>query len=238
MSRRFEGRRVLVTGAAGGVGSDLVASFREAGATVVGTDREGEGVIVADVTDPAQRDAMVEQALAELGGLDVLCNVAGIQLFRKAEELDDEFLHRHLDLNTVAPIMLASRCLPALKESRGNIVSVTSISGITSQPYNAAYCASKAGLAIAMKSLACEAAKDGVRVNTVAPGGIETPLIAGSAASLPEDTDWTLLHARSVGVMPGMSPAHHITQAIMFLASDEAESITGSQLVVDRGTAL
>ena len=236
MSGRFEGRRVLVTGAAGGVGSDLVASFREEGATVVGTDVTGDDVLVADLTDPAQRDAVVEQTLAELGGLDVLCNVAGIQLFRKAEELDDEFVMRHLTINTLVPVMLSTRCLPALRESGGNIVTVSSISGVTSQPYNAAYCASKAGVTLAMKSLAVELASQGVRVNTVAPGGIETPLVAGSAASVPEDADWKLLHARSVGVMPGMSPAHHISQAIMFLASDEAASITGSQLVVDRGT--
>ncbi len=237
--RRFEGRRALVTGATGGLGSDVVAKLREEGAEVIGIDREAaDGVIAADLTDPASRDAAVAEAIGRLGGLDVLCNVAGVQRFEHIETLSDDMLNTHLAVNTVAPIMIAKACVPALRESKGVIVSVASISGISATPYNVAYGASKAGLALASKVMAIDLAKDGVRVNTVAPGGIETPMIQGAAKSLPADADFAWIMARGSGVLGGMMPPRDVTEAILFLASDAAASITGTELVVDRGTVL
>lgn len=202
---------------------------------MVGLDvAPGDGVVACDLSDPASISSVVGRALIELGGVDVLCNVAGVQTFAKLEDLSPELLHRHLSVNTVGPILMAQALAPALAESRGNIVTVASISALMGQPYNAAYCASKAAVLLAMRALAVELAGRGIRVNCVSPGGIDTPMITGAAESLPEDVDWTLI-AKSQSVIPGFMPPADVAESILFLASDAASSITGANLVVDRG---
>lgn len=233
--RRFDGRRVLVTGAAGGVGAEVARLFRAEGARVVGVDVvPSEGVVVGDLADPASVRQMADGVLAELGGLDVLCHVAGVLAMARLEEITAELLHRHLDVNVVGPVLLTQALAPALADAEGNVVAVASISAVMGQPYNTAYCASKAGMLLAMRALAVELAGRRIRVNCVSPGGIDTPMAAGAAEMLPADVDWRLI-AKSQGVMPGFMPPADVAEAILFLASDAAASITGANLVVDRG---
>lgn len=233
--QRFADRRVLVTGAAGGVGRELCSLFRAEGARVIGVDVvPGEDIVEGNLADPASITALVEHTLAELGGLDVLCNVAGIQAHSRLETLTPEMLRKHLDVNVVGPVLLTQGFLPALTESQGNVVTVASISAMMGQPYNTAYCASKGAVLLAMRALAIELADRRIRVNCVSPGGIDTPMINDAAHSLPQDADWDLV-AKSQSVIPGFMPPADIAEAIMFLASDAAASITGSNLKVDRG---
>jgi meso-butanediol dehydrogenase/(S,S)-butanediol dehydrogenase/diacetyl reductase len=233
--QRFAGRRVVVTGASGGVGGSLCELFRAEGATVVGADVvEAEGVEPVDLTDEGSIADFAARALARLGGVDVLCNVAGVQAFAKVDELSATLLRHHLDVNAVGPLLLTQALAPALAEARGNVVSVASISALMGQPYNAAYCASKAALLLGMRSLAVELAGRGIRVNCVSPGGIDTPMVEKAAHGLPADVDWNLI-AKSQSVIPGFMPATDVAESIMFLASDAASSITGANLVVDRG---
>lgn len=234
--QRFAGKRIFVTGAASGIGAATVELFREEGATVVGGDiQTAEGVIACDVTDPSSVTAALAAAVEQLGGLDVLANVAGINVFSKLEDMTLELWSKHLAVNLTGAMLVTQAALPHLKASKGNIVTVASISGIQGQPYNSAYCASKGGLLLLMKSLAVELAADGIRVNCVCPGGVDTPLSAGSAASLTPDMDMNLI-MRMTGVMPGFMPPSDIADAIAYLASDAAASVTGTSLVVDRGT--
>ncbi len=233
-AQRFTDRRVVVTGAAGGkVVADL---YRAEGARVVGTDiAEAEGDIARDLTDDAARDAFVADALAELGGLDVLCNVAGMLKFSPLPEVTADLLRKHYEVNALAPLMLAKGFDAALIESKGNIVSVASISSVMGQPYNVAYCSSKAALALGMRALAIEFGGHGVRVNLVSPGGVETPMTDSAATSLPAEVNWEWI-AKSQSVMPGFMPPVDVAESLLFLASDAASSITGANLVVDRGT--
>lgn len=235
MGPRFEGRRVFVTGAARGIGAETAALFREEGAQVVGVDViEADDVRSCDVTDPAQVQAAMDGAVADMGGLDVLCNVAGVNWFARVEDITLDHWNRQLAINLTGPLLATQAALPHLRESKGNIVTVGSISGLQGQPYNSSYCATKGGLHLFMRALAVELAGDGVRVNIVAPGGVDTAMTSGALAGV-DDIDFNLI-TRMMGVMPGMMPARKIADAIAHLASDAASTTTGAILRVDNGT--
>lgn len=233
---RFEGKRVFVTGAASGIGAATVELFRREGAAVAGVDiAQGADVSACDVADPTSVANAMEAAVARLGGLDVCVNVAGINVFSKFEDLSLALLNRHLAVNLAGPMLVTQAALPHLRRSQGNVVTVASISGMQGQPYNSAYCASKGGVLLLMRSLAVELAAEGVRVNCVCPGGVATPMSANATSSLPPDADRSLF-SRMRGTIPGVMPPAHIADAIAYLASDAAASVTGTALVVDRGT--
>jgi NAD(P)-dependent dehydrogenase (short-subunit alcohol dehydrogenase family) len=238
MAGRFEGKRVLVTGAAGGVGASTVELLSGEGGTVFGVDlRESEGVFACDVSDEASVRAAVAAAVEAMGGLDVVVNVAGIDQFRRFEDLDVATWQRHLGVNLTGPMLMSHAALPHLRESKGNIVTIASIAGLRAQPYQAAYCASKAGVIMLMKSLALELAADGIRANTICPGGVQTDLPTNAAAEHADtELDWGLL-METAGARYGFMPPSDIADAIAFLASDAAASVTGAVLSVDRGTA-
>ena len=234
---RFDGKRVFVTGAAAGIGAATVELFRGEGATMYGVDvAEADGVHRCDVSDPAAVQAAVAAAVAEMGGLDVLANVAGVNVFSKLEHMTLEVWNRHLSVNLTGPMLVTQACLPHLRESTGNVVTVASISGLQGQPYNSSYCASKGGLRLFMKALAVELAADGIRVNCVDPGGVDTAMSTNALDNLQGEIDFSHF-ARMVGVLPGgMMPARNIAEAIAFLASDASSRTTGAELVVDGGT--
>jgi NAD(P)-dependent dehydrogenase (short-subunit alcohol dehydrogenase family) len=225
-----------VTGAASGIGAATVKLLAGEGAKVVGLDiTAGDDIVRCDVSDPGSVQEAMATTVERLGGLDVCANVAGINQFSKIDDMTLELWNRHLAVNLTGAMLVTQAAVPHLRESRGNVVTVASISGIQGQPYNSAYCASKGGLLLLMKSLAVELARDGIRVNCVCPGGVDTPLSANATSTLPPDADQSLF-MRMMGVMPGYAPPSDIADAIAYLASDAAASVTGSALVVDRGT--
>jgi NAD(P)-dependent dehydrogenase (short-subunit alcohol dehydrogenase family) len=238
MSKRFQGKRALVTGAAGGVGRATVELLEAEGASVVGVDlNAGDDVLACDVSDEGSVRAAVAAAVEQLGGLDVVVNVAGVDQFRKFEDLDVAIWQRHLGVNLTGPMLVSHAALPHLRESKGNIVTIASIAGLRAQPYQAAYCASKGGVILLMKSLALELAADGIRVNTICPGGVQTDLPTNAAAEHTDSNlDWALL-METAGARYGFMPASDIADAVAYLASDAAASVTGAVLSVDRGTA-
>lgn len=229
---RFEGRRVLVTGAASGVGASTAALFAGEGAEVVGVDiTEAEGVVTCDLTDSASAAALVR----ERGPFDVVLNIAGIVRLDHVADVTLQTWQRHLDINLTAPFVVSQAALPGLIERSGNIVNVASVAGLRGQAYSAAYCASKAGLVMLTKSMALELAKAGVRVNCVCPGGINTPLLGGVASTMPADLDPELMARLYNPLPPGFSDPEEIAEAIAYLASDAARSVTGSALGIDGG---
>lgn len=229
---RFAGKRVLVTGAASGVGKATAALFACEGADVVAFDRTaGAGIIEIDLTDSARTADLVR----EHGPFDVVLNIAGMV---KLEHLADVSLaswQRQIDVNLTAPFVISQAALPGLLERKGNIVNVSSVAGVRGQAYSAAYCASKAGLLMLTKSMALELSQQGVRVNCVCPGGIDTPLIAEAAANMPTQMEDKLLQRLFNVMPPGFSQPEEIAEAIAYLASDLARSITGTALSIDGG---
>jgi len=233
---RFTGKRIFVTGAASGIGEATAQLFRDEGAQVVGVDiNERDGVSKCDVSDPDSVTIAVEAAVAELGGIDVLANVAGVNWFSKVEDISLELWNRQLAINLTGPMLVTQAALPHLRQSKGNIVTVGSISGLQGQPYNSSYCATKAGLIMFMKALAVELAVDGIRVNIVCPGGVDTAMSTHALDNIKGKIDFSHF-PKMMGVLPGMMPPIKIAEALAHFASEAASTTTGATLVVDNGT--
>jgi NAD(P)-dependent dehydrogenase (short-subunit alcohol dehydrogenase family) len=229
---RFAGKRVLVTGAASGVGKAAAALFGSEGAEVIALDRtEGPGIVQIDLTDSPRTAALVR----EQGPFDVVLNIAGMVRLEHLADISLESWHQQLDVNLTAPFVVSQAALPGLIERKGNIVNVSSVAGVRGQAYSAAYCASKAGVLMLTKAMALELSQRGVRVNCVCPGGVDTPLIAEAARTMPADLDEKLLQRLYNVMPPGFSKPWEIAEAIAYLASDAARSVTGTALSIDGG---
>jgi NAD(P)-dependent dehydrogenase (short-subunit alcohol dehydrogenase family) len=175
--------RVVITGAASGIGAATAAALRERGAEVVGLDinANGEDVLACDVRDQASVDQAVAEAVERLGGLDVLINCAGIGDPQSAGEPPGEDALRVLDVNLLGPWRVTAAALPALRASRGRVVNVASGLAHFSVPLATAYCMSKRGLVAYSDALRIEL--DGeITVTTVYPGYIRTPIHEAAAA--------------------------------------------------------
>ena len=175
--------RVVITGAAGGIGSATAAELRARGAQVVGLDRvPGDGIIACDVRDQAAVDAAVSEAIERLGGLDVLVNNAGLGTPQSAGQAPDERALAVLDVNLLGPWRVTSAALPALRAARGRVINVASGLAYLALPYGTAYCMSKRGLTAYSDSLRLEHG-DAITVTTVYPGYIRTAIHAESRAA-------------------------------------------------------
>lgn len=234
---RFDGKVVLVTGAASGIGAATAALFAAEGAHVVSVDVNGDGttVLKGDVSDPTSVAEFVGVAIEQHGGIDVLANVAGMVRFSHVEQVSLADWQQHLDVNLTGPFLVSQAALGTLIERRGCIVNVASIAGLKGQAYATAYSASKGGLVLLTKSMALELATRGVRVNAVCPSSVLTPMITGVAATIPQDAEPRLM-ARLMAANEGWVSPEEIAESIAYLASDAARSITGTTLVVDGGT--
>jgi len=232
---RLAGKVALVSGAASGIGAAVVDRLTEDGATVVGCDiTPVGGGIVCDVRDPHACATAVAETLERHGRLDVLANVAGIAAGNRIEDVTPEEWRRVIDVNLTGTFLLSQAALPALLEVKGTIVNMASVAGIQATPYNAAYCASKAGVIQLTKSMALELATAGVRVNAVCPASVDTPFLSGF--QLPEDADLQLL-MRSVSPMGRLIDPTEVAGAVAYLASGDAANANGTTLVIDGGAS-
>ncbi|MEY2417449.1 MAG: meso-butanediol dehydrogenase / (S,S)-butanediol dehydrogenase / diacetyl reductase [Actinomycetota bacterium] len=242
---RFDGRVVIVTGSASGIGQATAMRFGEDGATVVCADLNAEGAaatadkigngatsVALDVSDPVAAERVVNDTASSHGRIDVLANVAGILQFGHATDLGFEEWSRVIGVNLTGVFNMIRPALPHLIETKGNIVNVASTAGLSGQPYGAAYSASKGGVVLLTKSLAVEFAKAGVRVNAVCPGGVDTPLVANM--TMPDDVSGFLV-ARMELVRGHFAPPSDIASVLCFLASDDARNMTGAAVPVDYG---
>lgn len=245
--QRFEGRVALVTGAGSGIGRATTARLVDEGATVLAVDRSEEGLaitakeaprpeavtpLVGDVTDPGFAPAAVDAAL-ELGGrLDLLVNGAGILRFEHSHEADLDAFEQVLAVNLTGTFRFCRAAIPPLLAQRGAIVNVASTSSTFGHPWAAAYAASKGGVLALTKTLAIEYAKQGLRVNAVCPGSIETPIT--DQFHLPDGADSKLL--RRIMSPTGMAPPSVVAAAIAYLGSDDAHHVNGADLRIDGAT--
>jgi NAD(P)-dependent dehydrogenase (short-subunit alcohol dehydrogenase family) len=245
---RFDKKVVLVTGAASGIGKATAMRFAAEGATVACVDVNEIGAQATaieihgaeqtarsyhcDVTDSAAVDRLVSQVVDDLGRLDICCNIAGIGKFARSEEQPVEEFRRILEVNLVGTFAVSRACLPHLLAAGGCIVNISSSAGIFGQPYNAAYCASKGGISMMTRAMAVEFNTRGVRVNAVAPAGIDTPITKDFAfveGSHPRE------YRKMMPPTGKMAQPGEVAALIAFLASDEASYITGVVVPIDMG---
>jgi NAD(P)-dependent dehydrogenase (short-subunit alcohol dehydrogenase family) len=173
--------RVLITGAAGGIGTETTAELRKQGATVIGLDLHGSD-IDCDVRDQASVDRAVAEGIERLGGLDVLINNAGLGTPQSAALPPDEDALAVLDVNLLGPWRVTSAALPALRASRGRVVNIASVLAIITVPFAAAYTISKRGVVAYSDTLRLEEG-DRITVTTVYPGYIRTKIHERSTAA-------------------------------------------------------
>ncbi len=252
MNISFEGRTVFVTGAAKGIGRATAEQFVRAGAQVALMDRDGPSVvaaagelqalgsaiaITADVSKAADVARAVDACVERFGGLDILVNNAAVHFARAVDAYSEDEIDLLLNINLKGALYAVRSALPFLKRSKGSIVSVSSMTGLVGQANGAVYVATKGALISMTKALALELGPDGIRVNCVCPAGVDTPLMRGWAATMP-DPEGVLRGQAAMHLMNRMATSEEIASAIMFLASPAAAFITGVALPVEGGATL
>ena len=241
---RLDGKVVLVTGGARGMGASAVRRLHSEGATVVAADvLDDEGKTLADelgervsfvhldVTDESQWTAAIEQVEREQGGLDVLVNNAGILRFASIEDCTLEEFKLVLDVNLVGVFLGMKSAIPAMRRrGAGSIVNISSTEGLGATLGCGAYTASKFGVRGITKVAAIENGEAGIRVNSVHPGGIDTPMTRAVM-----DENGRRYVASRVAGLKRMGEADEVAALVAFLASDDSSYCTGAEFVVDGG---
>ena len=236
---RLDGKVCVITGASGGIGAATARVFAEEGATVVGVDlaagAPGDLSLATDVTDAAQVEAMYARVRAELGGIDVLFNNAGISPPDDVSVLDTslEAWQRVQDVNLRSVFLCCKHGIPYLLERGGgsviNTASFVAVMGAATSQIS--YTASKGGVLALSRELGVEFGRRGVRVNALCPGPVDTPLLRELYAKDPEQAARRLVHLPT----GRFAEAREIANGVLFLASDDSTYVTASTFMVDGG---
>lgn len=248
---RLAGKVAVVTGGGSGIGAAITRRFAAEGARLVVTGRRRDvlediaaevgGIAVpGDAADPVHARDVIDAAVAEFGGVDVVVANAGIDRPGSAVEVTDADWHRTIDVNLTGPLMLTRAAVPVMIDRRGgSIVLVSSVNGLANAPRAVAYDTSKAGLISLARSIAVDFGPHGIRANAVCPGWVVTPMgdqdmdAMAAARGISRDDAYQLASA----AVPLRRPAsaEEIASCCLFLASDDSSIVTGTALVADGG---
>jgi len=252
MNENILSKKIIVTGASSGIGRATAERFLGEGATVtlvgrregalqdIASRHSGGGkafVIAADLADEEQTERCMAQAIEMMDGLDVLVNAAGILKAGRIEDTSLELWDEMLNINLRSVFHLMKLAVPHLERSRGNIVNVSSVTGLRSFPGVLAYCVSKAAVDQLTRCAALELAAKGIRVNAVNPGVVVTELHRVGGMN-DEAYAAFLEHSKTTHPLGRVGEPEEIADLIYFLASDRAGWITGATVSIDGGRAL
>lgn len=246
---RFESKVVIVTGGAKGIGEAAVRAFAAEGAAVVIADvdtQAGEALaqslpratfVQCDVTQMADAKHAVQTAVDKYGGLDCLFSNAGIQLYGKVEDVTEQDYERGMGVNFKGHVWM---CKYAVKELRkrggGAIVCTSSVQALATQTTVPIYAASKAATIALCKAISMDYASEGIRINAVLPGSVNTPLLRGAAASVtPNDVAGTIAKWGKMHPIGRIIEPEEVAKLVLFLCSDDAKAMTGAAYQIDGG---
>jgi NAD(P)-dependent dehydrogenase (short-subunit alcohol dehydrogenase family) len=252
MEKEFNGKILLITGATSGIGKETALRFARAGASIAAVGRDETSLeelrkqidtigthflaIRADLSLEEETGMAVAKTVEHFGGIDVLVNAAGHISSGTIESTSNKAWDAMLGINLRAVFMLTQKALPTIIDRRGNIVNVSSVTGLRAFPGVLAYCVSKAGLDQLTRCAALELAAKGVRVNAVNPGVVVTE-IHKRGGMTEEEYQAFLEHSKSTHPLGRVGQATEIAELIFFLASDRASWITGATYSIDGGRA-
>jgi NAD(P)-dependent dehydrogenase (short-subunit alcohol dehydrogenase family) len=250
---KLENRVAIVTGGSKGIGQGIARVFHEEGAIVVIASRgreEGEHIsselgaaegrawyVATDVTRSASIRAAIEGAAERFGRLDILVNNAGYHLSKNVEQTSEEEWEFIINTNLRSTFLCAKYAIPHLRRTRGNIINISSMVGLVGQPNAGAYSASKGGQIAMTKGMALDFAVDGIRVNALCPGWIETPLVE-DWFSQQKDPAASRQYIHGAHPLGRIGTAEECGRAAAYLASDDAAFVTGITLNLDGGVTL
>lgn len=245
---RIEGKTALVTGAGSGIGQAVARRFAAEGACVVAADirldaaeqtaseiGDAASALQIDVSDRASSETGVREAVERLGRLDVLVNVAGVTIVGAVHELSEEQWDKEIDTNLKSIYLMSKAAWPTfVAQGGGSIISIASAAAFSALPQDAAYCTSKAGVAMLTRCMALDGARDNIRANCVCPGYISTPMLEGYFEDQ-EDPDASRAEAVNFTPLGRLGQPDDIASGVLYLASDDARWVTGTPLIVDGG---
>jgi NAD(P)-dependent dehydrogenase (short-subunit alcohol dehydrogenase family) len=252
MEKEFAEKIVLITGATSGIGKATALRFSQAGASIAAVGRDEQALlelknrveiaeaqflaIKADLSQEKETDTVVAKTVERFGAIDVLVNAAGHISSGTIENTSLPAWDAMFEINLRAPFVLTQKALPSIIERRGNIVNVSSVTGLRAFPGVLAYCVSKAGLDQLTRCAALELASKGVRVNAVNPGVVVTE-IHKRGGMTEEQYDGFLEHSKTTHPLGRVGKPQEVAELILFLASDRASWITGATYSIDGGRA-
>lgn len=238
----FEGKRALVTGAAGGIGASIVAKLRAAGAKVAVADRDTSGFkaeahLPGDLLDAAYADTLPRAAAEMLGGLDIVINNAGVITRGPVTETSDNDWSLSMGVNVEAPFRICRAAIPLMAEAGGGAIVNTSScwGGKAPGPNHALYCVTKAAIASMTQCMGMDHAHQGIRVNAVCPNEVNTPMLRSGFEKRGFDPDSAVAELGKSVPLGRIAEPEDIADVVLFLASDAARYMCGALVEVNGG---
>jgi len=242
-----EKKVALVTGASSGIGTAIVSRLVGDGFHMMAAGRDDErtqrlrdqnGDIrtwVGDITSPQACRDLMASCIETFGRLDVLVNNAGIYEAADAEHTSDENWSRTMAINLNAPFYLSREAMPHLRKRKGVILNVASDWGLVGGKQAVAYCASKGGVVLMTRAMALDHAEEGVRINAICPGDVETPMLYAEGAARGLGPGEAVKEADTASPTGRVTTPEEVASLVAFLASDAAAQITGAAIPIDGG---